>query len=109
MKIAIIGSRDCLIEDFSEYLPKGVTEIVSGGARGIDSAAAAFAHSHGLPVTEFLPDYKSLGRGAPLARNKQIVEYSDEVLAFWNGVSRGTKFVIDYCARIGRKCTVIRL
>ena len=36
MKLAIIGSRS--IGDFplEEYLPSGIEEIVSGGAKGID-------------------------------------------------------------------------
>ena len=30
MKIAIIGSRNLCIENLGEYLPAGITEIVSG-------------------------------------------------------------------------------
>ena len=102
MKVAVIGSRGLLIDDLGKYLPSGTTEIVSGGARGVDTSAAQYARANGLELTEFLPDYESYGRGAPLVRNKLIVEYADIVMAFWDGQSRGTKFVIDYAAKIGK-------
>ena len=97
MKVAIIGSRGLQIEDFSPYLPQEVTEIVSGGARGIDQCARCYAQEKGLKLTEFLPDYEQFGRAAPLRRNLTIIEHADLVLAFWDGTSRGTKFVIDRC------------
>ena len=30
MKLAIIGSRDLFIDNIGLYLPKGITEVVSG-------------------------------------------------------------------------------
>ena len=33
MKLAIIGSRGLWVENLGDYLPPGVTEIVSGGAK----------------------------------------------------------------------------
>jgi predicted RecB family endonuclease len=77
MKVAVIGSRGLWVPNLADYLPADVTEIVSGGARGVDSAAAAFAREHGLKLTEFLPDYASFGRRAPLVRNITIIDYSD--------------------------------
>ena len=59
MKIAIIGSRTIAIRGIEEYLPEGVTEIVSGGALGVDKAAARFARMHGIKLIEFLPDHAS--------------------------------------------------
>ena len=97
MKIAIIGSRNIEPENLGDYLPKEVSEIVSGGARGVDSKARDYAVEHNKKLTEFLPEYNKYKRGAPLKRNIQICEYADRVLAFWDGKSRGTKFVIDYC------------
>lgn len=101
MKVAVIGSRDLHVNDLALYLPENTTEIVSGGARGIDSDARAYAQQNGIRLTEFLPDYQQFGRGAPLKRNLQIIEYADLVLAFWDGQSRGTKYVIDHCRKQG--------
>ena len=109
MKIAIIGSRGLHVENFGDYLSESVTEIVSGGAKGIDTDAENYAKQHNIKATIFLPDYSRYGRGAPIVRNKQIVDYADEVIAFWDGKSRGTKSVIDYCKKQGKKITVANL
>lgn len=101
MKVAVIGSRGLTLSDFGRYLPENTTEIVSGGAKGVDTSARAYALSHGIKLTEFLPEYTKYGRNAPLKRNITIIEYSDIVLAFWDGKSRGTKFVIDNCRKLG--------
>ena len=99
MKVAVIGSRGLSVTDLGRYLPENTTEIVSGGAKGVDTSAREYALAHGIKLTEFLPEYTRFGRSAPLKRNITIIEYSDIVLAFWDGKSRGTKFVIDNCRK----------
>lgn len=101
MKVAVIGSRGLSVSDLGRYLPENTTEIVSGGAKGVDTSAREYALAHGIKLTEFLPEYTKYGRSAPLKRNIAIIEYSDIVLAFWDGKSIGTKFVIDNCHRLG--------
>ena len=101
MKVAVIGSRGLTVSDFGRYLPENTTEIVSGGAKGVDTSAKEYAKSNGIKLTEFLLEYTRFGRSAPLKRNITIIEYSDIVLAFWDGKSRGTKFVIDNCRKLG--------
>ena len=102
MIIAIVGSRGLSVEDFTPYLPEDTTEIVSGGAKGIDQCAAVFAREHGLILTEFKPDYRRFGRGAPLRRNVEIVDYADLVLIFWDGTSPGSRFVAGQCRKRGK-------
>ena len=106
MKIAIVGSRGVTVTDIGRYL-SGCEEIVSGGAKGVDSCAAAYAKEAGIPLTVFLPQYARYGRAAPLVRNREIVDYADEVLAFWDGHSRGTLSVIRYAEKTGKPCRVI--
>ena len=101
MKVAVIGSRGLTVTDLGKYLPEGTTEIISGGARGIDTCAREYALAHGIKLTEFLPEYDKYSRSAPLKRNITIIENADIVLAFWDGKSRGTKFVIDNCKKMG--------
>ncbi|MBR6740684.1 MAG: DUF2493 domain-containing protein [Clostridia bacterium] len=108
MKVAVIGSRNIIVPNLAEYLPEDCDEIVSGGARGVDSCAADYARRNGLKLTEFLPEYDKYGRGAPIVRNKLIVDYADTVLAFWDGSSRGTLSVIRYCEQTGKPCKIIR-
>ncbi len=99
MRVAVIGSRGLSIDNLGEYLPENTTEIVSGGAKGVDSCARAYAVRQGLKLTEYLPEYERYGRAAPLKRNITIIENADLVLAFWDGKSRGTKSVIDNCKK----------
>ena len=99
MKVAIIGSRNLGVIGLENFLPENVTEIVSGGARGVDTCAREYAQAHGIQLTEFLPDYTRYGRSAPLKRNLEIIAYADLVLAFWDGKSHGTKYVIDNCQK----------
>ncbi len=107
MKLAIIGSRSIKSLDIEKYIPEGVTEIVSGGAVGVDSCAVKYAELNGIKVTEFLPKYEIYGRGAPIVRNKEIVDYADEILAFWNEKSKGTLSVIRYAKKTNKKCEVV--
>ncbi len=103
MKVAVIGSRNLTVEDLGQYLPEGTTEIVSGGAKGVDTCAREYALAKGLKLTEFLPEYNRYGRGAPLKRNLQIIDYADLVVAFWDGRSRGTEYMIDNCKKRNKK------
>ena len=109
MRLGIIGSRSLCVCDFDAYIPAGVTEIVSGGAKGIDEGAAAYAKKKGIKLTEFLPEYARYGRAAPLKRNALIAEYSDMVLAFWDGRSKGTRYTLSLFEKLGKKTVVIRL
>lgn len=107
MKVAVIGSRGITDIRLEDYLPAETDEIVSGGAKGVDTVARIYAEENGICLTEFLPDYARYKRGAPLKRNEQIIEYADLILAFWDGSSKGTKFVIDKAEKLGKKITVI--
>ncbi len=109
MKIAIVGSRSLVIDNLKPYLPEGTTEIISGGARGIDTCAKEFAIMNKIKYTEFVPEYNKYGKGAPLKRNLQIIEYADCVLAFWDGISRGTKYIIDRCKQNNKKVIVYKI
>ncbi|MGN0494185.1 MAG: hypothetical protein ACI4F7_11100 [Acutalibacteraceae bacterium] len=106
MKIAIVGSRNLYVNDFEKYLPEETTEIVSGGAKGIDSSAANYAVLHNIKLTEILPEYNKYGKAAPLKRNLEIIKYADLVIAFWDGKSKGTKYVIDNCKKLNIKLIV---
>lgn len=102
MKVAVIGSRELWIDDLGKYLPEDTTEIVSGGARGVDTCAKNYAVRNNIKLTEFLPEYDKYGKIAPLLRNNEIIEYADMVLAFWDGKSRGTYYVISKCKELNK-------
>lgn len=109
MKVAVIGSRGLTLDNLEDYLPKDTTEIISGGAKGIDACAKEHANANNIKLTEILPEYDKYKRNAPLVRNIAIIENADLVLAFWDGKSRGTKFVIDKCKALNKEITIITL
>ena len=110
MKLAIIGSRTCPPVDIEAYLKYIPDTIVSGGAKGADTYAKEFALKHNLKLIEYLPQYdKYPPKIAPLERNKQIVAECDCLLAFWDGISRGTKYTIDLAKKMGKPVKIIQI
>ena len=106
MKVAIIGSRSISSVELKNYVTEG-DELVSGGAIGVDRCVAEYAQQKGVKLTQFLPQYERYGRAAPILRNREIVEYADKVVAFWDGKSKGTYSVIEYAKKQGKPCQVV--
>ena len=111
MRIAIVGSRNLTVsmETLEKVLPWYTDEILSGGARGIDSFAKQYARMKKMKYIEYLPEYEKYGRSAPLVRNIKLIVDSPMVYAFWDGKSRGTKYVISNCRKMGIPCKVFLL
>jgi hypothetical protein len=101
MNLGIVGSRtfnnyDLLkIEIFKLYSIDSIKCIVSGGANGADKLAEKFANEFNLDKKIFLPDWNKYGKKAGYIRNKEIVDYSDKLIAFWDSKSPGTKITIE--------------
>lgn len=109
MKIGVVGSRNLTINELDKYVPSKCEKIVSGGAVGIDKCAAEYARRQGIELLEIFPDYEKYGKAAPVLRNKTIADESDIVIAFWNGYSKGTKTIIEYCKKTNKLCTVVKM
>lgn len=112
MTVGIVGSRSLITSDFSKflsYIPKECTEIISGGAVGVDLLAKIAANYLSVKMTEYLPEYKIYGKKAPLIRNQLIVKNSDIVIAFWDMQSRGTLHSINLCKKYNVPYKIISL
>lgn len=111
MRVGIVGSRNFrsghLVTQFVSGLPQG-TVVITGGARGVDTVAETAATAHGLTVVVHLPDWETHGRKAGPLRNTKIVEDSDQVVAFWDGSSRGTQDTINKARCAGKLLAVHR-
>jgi len=98
MRVIIAGSREIkdasLVERAIAESGFVITEVVEGGARGVDTLAFDWAHRRGIPVKVFVPDW-SIGRQAGILRNVEMADYADAVIAIWNGKSRGTEHMIN--------------
>lgn len=106
--ITIIGSRSITSLNLDRYIDKeNILQVVSGGANGVDSLVEKWAKKNQIDFIAFLPQYEIYGgKYAPLKRDEDMVNYSDELIAFWNGKSPGTKYTIDYALSLGRKVTL---
>jgi hypothetical protein len=106
MKIVIAGGRDftnysLLKEKCDEIIDFVDVEIVSGTAKGADSLGERYAKENGYDVKLFPPDWKKFGRKAGPLRNKQMAEYCDMLIAFWDQKSSGTRNMIENAANLG--------
>ena len=81
--------------------------IVSGDAAGADTYGCMYARDNNIPIRHCPADWQKYGAAAGYVRNKQMGDYADELIAFWDGVSPGTKDMIDYMNKLGKKVTVI--
>ncbi len=114
MKIAIIGSREgCEDGDVMPHLnrfydhrnPKK-NSFISGGARGVDTIAKKYAQTLGMEM-EVIRPVEGSNKMNYLYRNIEIITKADLIIAFWDGKSRGTKFVIDYAKARNKQIEVI--
>ena len=92
MKIIIAGGRDYRFTTRDRTRLnhiEGVTEVVSGGARGADTEGESWAAFHRIPVRRFLPNWDRYGKRAGMLRNREMAEYADAVALFPGG--KGTE------------------
>jgi hypothetical protein len=100
MKVVIFGSRGIedmrMLESAMEAcgMASQVTEIVSGGAGGADRLGERYARQRGLPCTVFPAQWGQYGKSAGPIRNVEMARYADSGVALWDGVSRGTAYMI---------------
>ena len=113
MKIIIAGSRNFndynLLKSSCDNLLTKFTniEIVSGTARGADKLGERYAREKGYDIKEFPANWDKFGKSAGYIRNDEMAQYSDMLIAFWDGTSRGTKHMIDLANKRGIKVIVI--
>lgn len=136
MRIIIAGSRSITdykcVEDamFKSNAFSKVTEVVSGGARGVDTLAIDWAKKNGVPfkvmkaewnklnvpgaVIEINakdespgPEYKYYNSRAGLQRNEEMGRYADALVAIHDGISTGTRHMIDFMKKLGKKVYVM--
>lgn len=113
IKVAIVGSRTFnkykLLKKKMLYYydPAQIKEIISGGADGADKLAERFAEEYDIPIKIYKPNWDKYGNKAGAIRNIKIVKRSHEVVAFWDGISKGTKITINLAKKFEKNLTVI--
>lgn len=117
-RVAIVGSRDwadpCRVRAYVVALPVGTT-VISGTEpnrnplhdRGVDQVAIRAARARGLDTVVFSADWDRHGNAAGPIRNRDIAANCTRLVAFWDGVSRGTDNVVRQARNLGRPVEII--
>lgn len=113
MKTIIAGSRNIVeyqsVLDAIKASGFEITEVVSGGARGVDSLGERYAKEKGIPLKVFPADWESYGRKAGIMRNTEMSCYADALIAVWNGDSPGTYNMLNQAKSKGLKIYVLKV
>jgi hypothetical protein len=91
--------------------PTVLMRLVSGGAQGADRMAERYAAENALDIDVHRPDWRPNGvydPGAGLKRNGDIVAQADLVVAFWDGISTGTRDTMRKAEKAGVEVRTIR-
>lgn len=107
-QFGVVGSRDfknySQLRDYLDSIIQWGDTIVSGGASGVDSMAQRYAKERGIRILIIYPNFAHYGRGATFVRNKEIVEESDKVVAFYARGSfqqGGTANTAEWARKLG--------
>ena len=111
-RIIVAGSRS-----FDDYFTlrsildghlcgRGDVAIISGHARGVDLMGEAYAQRMGIPCEVYPADWRKYGKKAGMVRNAEMAAVADELVAIWDGQSRGTAAMIRMMKRRKKPVTV---
>lgn len=97
--VCVCGGRDFndqkLFESEMGAFSKNGLKLIHGGASGADALCAKWALANNVPCTAYPADWPKHGKAAGPIRNEQMASAADQVVAFWDGKSKGTKNMIE--------------
>ena len=103
MKVIIAGSRSITDPDIVysaiEASRFTITEVVCGYARGVDMIGLRWAKENYVPYRIFPAQWVDRDGernwNAGFERNERMADYADALIAVWDGVSGGTKHMMQ--------------
>ena len=112
-RICVAGGRNfndykVLTVILTQYL-SGATEkaaIVSGGAKGADALGERYAREHRMELHIYPAEWQTYGKRAGFIRNAAMAHIADELVAFWDGRSHGTRNMIEQMLHLGKPVAV---
>lgn len=110
MQVIIAGSRSINIgvDKMSAIVQASgfkIDTVISGGAKGVDETGEAYAKMKDLGLKVFKTDWK-LGRGAGMINNRLMADQADALIAIYDGISKGTKNMIELMQKRGKQVYV---
>jgi hypothetical protein len=110
MRVIIAGSRNVdgafallAINEAIDNSGFVVSEVVSGGCRGVDQVGESWARIRHIPVRVFPAEWGKHGNAAGPKRNELMSHNADALVAIWDGESRGTADMIQRARAHGLK------
>ena len=109
MKVIIAGSRDITSYESIKQaifnasmcgIPE-ITEVVSGTARGVDMLGERYANDNNITIVKYPAQWGIYGKKAGYIRNEEMAHYADALISVWDGVSRGSKHMINIAEEKG--------
>ena len=83
-----------------------ITEVISGGASGVDALGEEWAYKNHRHLIVFPADWDTYGKSAGIRRNLQMAGYATHLVAIWDGKSKGTQHMIQAAKKAGLKVYV---
>ncbi len=116
-KVIVAGSRDftdyeLLEQKLNFYFSKRDVQdilIISGMARGADKLAVKFAKKNNVDYHTMPALWNQFGNKAGYLRNECMADMADALVAFWDGISKGTKHMIDTAMSKGIPVRVVQI
>lgn len=81
-------------------------QIVCDTEKGVGRLAEIYAEERGYEIRKFDVDRSKYGNVAEFVRNKEMVSYSDAIIAFWDGASKATYHIIQVAKGKGIKIKI---
>ena len=115
-KLIIAGGRDFAdkalflraMQQVEQELAEYLVSLVSGMAKGADMMGYMFANEHGITCHKFPANWNKYGKAAGFRRNQEMADFSDGLVAFWDGQSHGTKHMIETMKTQNKWIMVVR-
>lgn len=107
VKTIIAGSRTitdkALVEQAVMESGFHITEVVSGGAKGVDRLGIRWANQHNVPYVILFASWTEHGNSAGPIRNKEMAEYAEALILVWDGKSKGSQSMLDIAKKMNLK------
>lgn len=82
--------------------------ILCGKAKGVDTLGEKFGKTYCKHVEYFPAEWNKYGKSAGYRRNVDMAKKADYVFVFWDGMSKGSKHMINISKQLNKIVKIIR-
>lgn len=117
-KVIVAGGRsfsdyNLLKDKLDYYLKDKIMQgykitIVSGTANGADKLGERYATEKGYKIERYPANWDKYKKAAGYRRNVQMSEVANACVVFWDGISPGSKHMIDISNNKGLPLRVVK-